>query len=190
MTDQEAAALSTWCPSHGGLIVDDVNQTSVNFHPLPGGRFSLSRTCQGPPEYSGRGGRQLYTHALIFEKSQLKEADYQPFALYWDALALGHLHYQPDPPLLLEKAELSTCFLPREEQSLSNRLGDLDRSELDRIVAQLLSGKSVKWKHSGDRIQLAECLVALLSPEQLLAISFSTSLRPSSVRPFLLNLVD
>src|SRR5208337_2441493 len=49
----------------GSLLLDQYNRVSVNFHPLPSGRFALSRTCEGPPEYSGRGGRQLYTHIMI-----------------------------------------------------------------------------------------------------------------------------
>src|SRR5262249_47040117 len=88
VSESDAITLATWSPSHGALIVDAANRTSVNFHPMPGGRYALSRTCEGPPEYSGRGGRQLYTHALILEKAKLQQACYQPFALYRDALAL------------------------------------------------------------------------------------------------------
>src|SRR5262249_51743839 len=54
----DVAALTAWSPSQEALIVDDANRTSLQLHPLPSGRLALSRTCQGPAEYSGRGGRQ------------------------------------------------------------------------------------------------------------------------------------
>src|SRR5262245_2516480 len=94
--ETDAQALTQWAPSHGALIVDGTNRTSVNFLPLPSGRFALSRTCSGPPEYSGRGGRQLYTHFLIVDDAGLQAVGFQPFSLYRDAMALGYLLYQPD----------------------------------------------------------------------------------------------
>jgi hypothetical protein len=47
VSDLEAGALTTWSPSHGALLVDPANRTSVNYHSLPGGRYALSRTCEG-----------------------------------------------------------------------------------------------------------------------------------------------
>src|SRR5205823_490496 len=35
VSDAEANALTTWSPSHGGLVVDASNHSSANFHPLP-----------------------------------------------------------------------------------------------------------------------------------------------------------
>src|SRR5271170_5441446 len=74
VSDLEAGALTTWSPSHGALIIDAANRTSVNFHNLPSNRYALSRTCAGLAEYSGRGGRQLYTHTLIVDDKMLKQA--------------------------------------------------------------------------------------------------------------------
>ena len=72
VSGQEAQAISRWSPSHGSLLQDQSNRVSVNFFSLPGGRFALSRSCEGPPEYSGRGGRQLYTHILIIDSKNLE----------------------------------------------------------------------------------------------------------------------
>ncbi len=89
VSEADARAVASWAPSNGALLIDDSNRVSVNFHPLPEGRFALTRTCEGLPEYSGRGGRQLYTHALIFTAAQLERASYQSMPLYRDALAAG-----------------------------------------------------------------------------------------------------
>src|SRR5690348_12988097 len=101
VSEDEARALASWSPSHGALLLDDSNRLSVNFHPLPGGRHALSRSCEGRPEYSGRGGRQVYTHALILGPAQLEASGGGPLAIYRDALALGHLLYRPEPEPVL-----------------------------------------------------------------------------------------
>jgi hypothetical protein len=62
VTESEARTLSTWCPSHGGMIVDAANSASVNFHPLPSGRYALSRTARGGPNTAAEGaGRSTPT---------------------------------------------------------------------------------------------------------------------------------
>ena len=106
VSGQEAQAISRWSPSHGSLLQDQSNRVSVNFFSLPGGRFALSRSCEGPPEYSGRGGRQLYTHILIIDSKNLEAVAGQPFVIYHNALALGQLFYQINPAELLEPIEL------------------------------------------------------------------------------------
>jgi hypothetical protein len=186
----DAQALVQWAPSHGALIVDGRNRTSVNFLPLPSGRFALSRTCHGPPEYSGRGGQQLYTHFLIIDDAALRNVGFQPFSLYRDAMALGYLLYQPDPSELLEPVSLSRLHPRRNAAFWADRAIELGLPPLAPLHERLESGHAVRYAYAGDRPALAECLVGILSPEAVRHTSFSTSLVPSSVRPFLLTLVD
>src|SRR5438132_13961479 len=108
VTESEARSLTSWSPSHGGMIVDAANRASVNFHPLPSGRYALARTIEGTAEYSGRGGKQLYTHAVIIDAAKLQQVGYRPFAIYRDALALGHYRYQNAPQPVLKPVALST----------------------------------------------------------------------------------
>jgi hypothetical protein len=189
VSDAEAVGLATWSPSHGALVVDAANRTSLNFHPLPGGRFALGRTCEGPAEYSGRGGRQLYTHVLILELEQLKRAGGHPIVVYRDALALGHLNYRPEPKARLQPVDL--CDLPRRAapSAWADRARGLGLPPLEPLRSQLLAGQSLKVPHAGDRIALAECLLGPLPAEALLIISFATSLQPSVVRPYRLLLL-
>ena len=189
LTESEAGALATWSPSHGGLIVDGLNRTSANFFPLPTGRFALSRTRPGRAEYSGRGGRQLYTRAVVVEAEQLRKAGYQPFAVYRDALALGHFLFDPNPPPVLKSVELSALYRPYDADACAGVGRALGPTELDTVLAQLDAGRAVVFSYPGDRAALAEFLIARLAPEAVLATSFATSLRPSSVRPFTLSLV-
>jgi hypothetical protein len=189
VTDAEAAAISTWSPSHGALVVDGDNGTSVNFHPLPGGRFALSRTCQGTAEYSGRGGRQLYTHALILDDRALKRADNLPLSVYRDALALGYLHFRPDPAETPRPVPLSATYPARDHAYWIERAGAFGNALPGAFVQKLTSRQSVELPFAGDRISLAECLIGLVPPEARLHVSFTTSLRPSVVRHYQLVLV-
>src|SRR4051794_20339794 len=75
--EDEARAISRWSPSHGSLVLDPDNPAGVSYYPLPGGRFALARSCEGPPEYSGRGGRQLYTHTLVLDEEALRSVGWQ-----------------------------------------------------------------------------------------------------------------
>jgi hypothetical protein len=186
----DAQSISTWSPSHGSLIVDEHNRVSINFHPLAGGRFALSRSCEGPPEYSGRGGRQLFTHVLVLDVQTLRAVAHQPFALYRNAMALGCLVYQVDPPTRLEPVKLPAIHTPGDPESWTSRAAELGFPAIEPLRQRILSGVPVRFAFHGDRIALAECLVGSLAPEVVEKLSFATSLRPSSVRPFVLSLID
>lgn len=189
LTEPEAATLAAWSPSHGALIVDAANRVSVNFHPLPGGRFAVSRTCEGRSEYSGRGGRQLYTHALVIDPSHLRRAGYQPFAIYRDALAQGHFVYRADPEPVLAAAPLSTLHPSFDHGRFAALVRELGPSTIESVVSRLDAGQAVEFPYAGDRTALAEFLTGRLSHDSLTRTSFTTSLLPSAVRPYRLNLI-
>ena len=189
VSEQDANAIAAWSPSNGALIVDPANQISVNYHPLPGGRFVLSRTCEGPPEYSGRGGKQLFTQVLLIEADDLRAAAAGPIAVYRDALALGKMVYRANPPNLLEAVELGTSHLVRDPNFWFERAKALGLPDLKPIVNRLLARESVRIAYPGDRLVLAQCILGALPPDLRFRVSFSTSLRPSAVRPCRLVLV-
>jgi hypothetical protein len=188
VTDLEAGALTTWSPSHGALIVDSANRTSVNYHSLPGGRYALSRTCEGPAEYSGRGGRQLYTQILIVDEKVLRQAGNQPWALFRAALALGYFNYRPEPEATLPRVRLLKTYATLDPAYWSERVEALGLASPAAAVEKLLKGQTVELAYDGDRALLAEGLTGLVPPETRSQVSFATSLRPSIVRPYLLVL--
>jgi hypothetical protein len=190
ISEADATALAAWSPSHGALLSDAANRASISFHPMPGGRFALSRTCEGPPEYSGRGGRQLYTHTLVFDGAMLRQARHKPFALYRDALALGHLHYRAEPDPILRPVRLSATYPRRDVDAPADLAPADDVPYLEMLASRLSSGQDVTVPYLGDRAAMAERLLAQLPPELIPQVSFATSLRPSVVRPFRLTLVN
>lgn len=189
VSEADAAALASWSPSHGTLLVDEANRVSVNFHPLTDGRVALSRTCEGPPEYSGRGGPQIYTHALVLEAAALERSGASPVALYRGALALGLLGYRPDPPPTLGEVELGRCFRGPGRDQRADQAPELDLPELEGLCARLGAGEQVRLRHHGDRLRFAERLLGVLPGQLAAAITFSTSLQPSSSRPFKIVIV-
>jgi hypothetical protein len=189
IAEADATALALWAPSHGALIVDAANRTSVNFHALPSGRLALSRTCEGPAEYSGRGRRQLYTHALLLEPEALRAAGAGPLAVYRDAMALGLLRYRVDPGPALPPAELGSCHPAAPAATWAARARVLGLEGLADLGARLAAGEAVRLRYAGDRIALAECLLGLLPAAAAAGASFSTSLQPSAVRPYRIILI-
>src|SRR5271166_5661940 len=145
----DAQALARWAPSHGALIVDSRNRTSANFHPLPSGRFAVSRTCAGPPEYSGRGGNQLYTHFLIVDDAVMQAAGFQPFCIYRDAIALGYPLYQADPSEVLEPVRLSQIHPAWDVAYWADHAVELGLPPLGPLQNQLQSAQPLKFAYSG-----------------------------------------
>jgi hypothetical protein len=190
VSNTEANALTTWSPSHGALIVDYANRDSVSFHPLPSGRFALSRTCEGLPEYSGRGGRQLYTHTLIIDDKKLRQTGNHPLTIYRDALALGYYLYQAEPEPVMPAVPLSTLHGATDEAYWSKRAEALGLRSVAEVLEKLTTRQSTELAYSGDRAAMAECLIGLVPPERRLQVSFATSLRPSMVRPYRLVLIN
>jgi hypothetical protein len=190
LSEPDARALVSWCPSQGALADDEANRASLNFHPLSSGRYVLSRTCQGRPEYSGRGGRQLYTHALILDEATLRASGYQPVALYRDAQAQGHLRYRADPPTALSPVPLGAIYPPRDPAAWVPRARAFGLGDIERMCERLVSGDAIHLRYPGDRIALVECLLNLVPTALVPALSFTTSLRRSPVRPFRLTLAD
>ena len=186
VSEGEATAVARWCPSHDGLIVDVANHVSVNFHALPGGRFALGRTCRGRPEYSGRGGWQIYTHVLVLDLETLRRSGFRPFRIYRDALALGYPHYRNDPPATLPRLPLLSLS-PGPDAPAAAR--GPSAAIIDSVVNQINAGQEVVVTYGGDRGALAESLLERVEPGKVLTTSFATSLHPSTVRPFRLHIV-
>lgn len=190
VSESEATSLVTWSPSHGALLVDTSNRSSVNFHPLPSGRYALSRTCEGPPEYSGRGGRQLYTHALVLDEDHLRQAGRHPISLYWAALALGILRHQAEPDPILKPVKLPSVYSQGGVPGWQSRAREIGLPPLEPLRDQLTSGQAITVPYLGNRIVLAEYLLGILPSELISLVSFTTSLQPSAVRPYRLSLVN
>ena len=91
LDDQLARRLCTWGPSHASLMNDHPDAESLNFHPLTDDWFAVSRTVYGGPEYSGRGGLQVFTQFLLLRREQLARYENHPLLVVQTAQLLGNL---------------------------------------------------------------------------------------------------
>jgi hypothetical protein len=110
-------------------------------------------------------------------------------AIYRNALAVGYLFHQSDPPAVLEPIQIPDFHVPRTPTQWLARAKELGFPPLETLRDRLASGRDVRFGHSGDRIALAECLIGSLPLEAVRNLSFATSLQPSPVRPFMLSLI-
>lgn len=189
LVEAEARRIAAWSPTEDGLLTDAHDPASVNFLPLDGGRFMLARSCAGPPEYSGRGGAQVYTHAVVFDRELLERAGRNPLPLYRAVAALGALRFRPDPPTRLDRLELQGAF---PTLTPHDGLARLEREGVPGLLAlrdRLARGESLIWPHERGRTALIDSLIGSLPFESRLDLSFTTALRPSLARPVRLALV-
>ncbi|MHC2070321.1 GAP1-N2 domain-containing protein [Bremerella sp. T1] len=91
ISSEDARQLAVWGPAHDSMIVDDPTDVSLNFHPLGDGKFCISRTMLGLAEYSGRGGRQVYTHCFVLKADAFARFHNDPFRVLSAALAIHDL---------------------------------------------------------------------------------------------------
>ncbi|WP_146118990.1 hypothetical protein [Blastopirellula marina] len=88
---EDARQLAIWGPAHDSMIAEDPADVSLNFHPLGKDKYCISRTMLGTAEYSGRGGRQVYTHCFVVRAAGFARFHNDPFRIVSAALAIRDL---------------------------------------------------------------------------------------------------
>jgi hypothetical protein len=184
LDDQLARRLCTWGPSHASLLSDHPDAESLNFHPVADDWFAVSRTLYGGPEYSGRGGLQVFTQFLLLHREQLARYQNHPLLVAQTAQLLGNLRLMtsiphhlspvelPDRPLNGCAAQLPAMVFLREEVLRSlrypNRVAVLGLADPLPVLTQILRDTPL---------------------EERLKLSFTTGLKPSIHRDFRLHFV-
>ncbi len=177
--------LNLWCPSHASLLDPDDDASSLNFHPLDNDLFSLSRTVNGAPEFSQRGGLQVVTMILVVNRKQLAGYGNNSLVLARTARALGHLRWTNDFPTRLPSIELpdeasSESIVPTPSQpfpALQTTINLLRREQEVALVVE------------NDGLSSIESILDQLPMSERCPISFTSGLKPSKQRPFRLQVV-
>lgn len=190
VTTEENAALAAWCPSHDSLIDEGAGASSINFHPLPSGRFCLSKSLAAGAEYSGRRGPRVYTQCLIVPPGVMARFANNPFALLRASRANGSLEViesfsDPLPPI-----RLSGRASRFDQSRVAKTLKCHDAGLLIAIVQALVAGRNVGIPVTKRPEQFFEAILNCLPPECRSEVSFSTGLRISPRRPFRLHRLE
>jgi hypothetical protein len=181
LDDDTARILTRWAPSHGALASSEPDATCLNFHPVGERWLAVSRTAYGGPEYSARGGLELFTRFLLVRPDQLAGYDNDPLAFARVATALGYMRFEPEfaeqpPPLDLPRDALFALTA-----SLG---GDGACANLSHTLAG--DGRATVVGDADPVGSLAN-LLRHTSSQSRLQLSFTTGLKPSLHRPFRLH---
>jgi hypothetical protein len=101
---------------------------------------------------------------------------------------VGHFNYRPEPDDTLPPVRLLATYPIPDPDYWTERVQSLGVASPGAMVDKLTRGQTVELVYDGDRALLAESLTGLVPAETRHQISFTTSLRPSLVRPFQLVL--
>ncbi|MCC9604345.1 hypothetical protein LOC68_00460 [Blastopirellula sp. JC732] len=184
VTPEDSRELAAWCPAHDAMLRDDLAAYSVNFHPVSATRYCVSRTINGQTEYSGRGGRQVYTHCLLIDAPQFAQFANNPFHLLAAATVDANLSWRSSLPSELKEIKLVPAGKPVDlalfKQSQTSRIPYLMTAWFQEALDKprlALTG------YGGDESLFAQFFN--LTPVNLRPLfSFSTGLRYSPRRPF------
>ncbi len=180
-----APVLNTWGPSHGSLLNDQPTAESINFAPLAPEWYSVSRTTYGGPEYSGRGGLQVFTRFLLLRREQLAGYENNALALIRTALTMGELRLHVAPPDQLDPIELPDHALADVVEE-----GAAGNVPMDDVMRILRFQNRVAILGLSDPYPTLAQIIRSTPREDRLKLSFTTGLKPSVHRDFRLHFVS
>lgn len=178
-----ARELEPWGPAHDALLEPGQGASSLNFHPLAGGLFCVSRTLAAGEEYSGRGGPRVYSQMLILSRETLLRFANNPFAVIEAASASGQMPVYDHPPAALEPVRLLGRASPVNQLRLAELLTDPGVEVLASLLSALVEASAVAVRSVGPLERLLSGMFSLLPVTMRLDFSFSTGLRYTQRRP-------
>ncbi|MBX7166802.1 MAG: hypothetical protein K1X74_10695 [Pirellulales bacterium] len=187
LSDADAKALATWCPSHDALDSQATDAECFNFHGLPSGNWCLSRSVAAGSEYSARGGSAIYTQCLILDDDLLARFARQPLVLARALLAQGIWTVLPDPPAELPALSLAGKAAAIDTDLVADVVSGLGHDLLAATVEVLSQGGHLALVLPERPQRFLAAAVACLPLEARLRCTFTTGLRYSSRRPFLVH---
>ncbi len=189
VTEEDAREISVWGPSHDSLFEEGADAVSVNFHRLPSGAYCLSKSEPAGAEYSGRRGAQVYTQCLVVSPEQLARYANNPFALLTAAFAQGSLRICEELPKELEPFRLPGRAAAVDQSVFLQLQTDPGPAWVARLLTLMLAGKPLAIVGHAQPACLLAGLLNCVPPACRTAFSFTTGLKYSPRRPYLLNCV-
>ena len=183
-TRRIAQELTVWGPAHDSLWDTRLDSRSVNFHPLSTGDYCLSCTSLAGAEYSGRGGGRVYTQAFIVPRDCLARFAHDPFLVLRALAAAGRLVVHDEVPQQLPTVPLLGRSDQPDPNLVTQVLDEVGAKVFDDLVQAVSGSPSVAVVTAGHVERLFEAILHAFSPDERLAISFTTGLKDSPRRPF------
>lgn len=189
VTDEDAREISVWGPSHDSLFEDGADAVSVNYFQLPSGAFCISKTEPAGAEYSGRRGAQVYTQCLVVSPEVLTRYANNPFALLTAAFAQGSLRILDELPKDLEPFRLPGRAAAVDQSVFLQLQTDPGPAWVARLLNLMFAGTPFAIVGHEQPACLVAGLINCLPPSCRTRFSFTTGLKYSPRRPYLINCV-
>ncbi len=184
-----ARELTTWGPSHESLCEVGVGASSVNFHPLDGGRWCVSQSVAAGEEYSGRGGTRVYTQSFVVGFDELAPFANNPFALLRAVRDSGLLGIRDPIPTHVEPISLAGRAAPVDEGVLAEVIERFGSARVAWLVDAALTSDQLLVVGAENRELVAAGLINFLPVECRPELSLATGLVYSPRRPFKVNML-
>ena len=179
-----AKELNTWGPAHDSLWSAEPGALSINFHPLVGDRYCLSRTTLSGAEYSGRGGGRVYTQMIVLTAEALSRFANDPFLVLQAVESAGRLVVFDQTPANLPTVPLLGRASPLPIERLEALAEPFGSDLISELAAAFLDDEPVTVVTNTSAERLFQAALNQLSPGDRLSVSFTTGLRSSPRRPF------
>ncbi len=183
VSKEDARALSKWGPAHDSLLDPTPLGVSVNFHPLPSGRFCMGRSMPAGAEWSGRGER-IATHMLLVPPEVLARFANDPFRLLAAVEITGRLPSADETPERLEPFHLPGRAAAVDGSLLARLAVDPSRRALCGLLDAVLEGAPLGVVAPLRASRLFAGLWNVLPVACRTGLSFTTGLKDSLSRPF------
>ena len=181
--EADARELSVWGPSHGSLLKESDQAESVNFFALASGSYSISRTSVAGKEYSGRGGKLVYTQYLVVPPEVMARFANDPFAILRAAAASGALRVEEPVPESLPAIQLAGRAPAVDPGLLAQLARDPGPAAMAMLVQAALANERLAISSDIPCEQLVAGLFNVLPVECRVEFSFTTGLKYSPSRP-------
>jgi len=182
--DAALRELAAWGPSHDSLWDGTADASSVNFFPLGGGAYCISKTVPMCADYSGRSGHRLQTQCLVVSAEILARFANNPFAILTAAAAQGALREFEEIPTSLEPFRLGGRAAVLDQGLFAQIQRDPGGVWLGRAVDQILSQANLVLVTGSHRHKLMTAIFASFPVALRPEITFTTGLKHSPCRPF------
>jgi hypothetical protein len=187
--DELARRLTPWGPAHDSLLDPRPGAVSINFHPLDKQRFALSRTVRQGEEYSGRGGGRIFTNFFLLDREMLARFANQPLSILRALIAAGRTRIVEPLPKTLPSFPLVGRISAAETSGDDKASGEFDGQTLDMLVELVRSDTNVSVVCDQPADKWLRAIYARLTLDERLQLSFTTGLRPTASRRFLVSVV-
>jgi GTPase-associated protein 1, N-terminal domain type 2 len=184
INEEVAGELSRWSPSHGALPGRERNAVGYSFFRLGPRRLAIGRTVHGLPEYSGRGGLQVFTRYLVVSQSLFESwgCDATRFMLL--ARSQGWLQWEPGIRNELPALTATAKWALRDPPHRIHGLQPL----FERMKRHLKAGDRVAVIGADYPYEVLQMFLQGLDATEKCDLSFGAGLKPAADRAFRLQL--